>query len=406
MRSSLLFCSLFVMFLISGVWNMQGCGGDECQTDKDCIASLGKDHICRINESGAKVCKKKDVKKPTCDPACKSDETCENGTCKAKPKEGCTPACKAGEECKENKCVEVKKEGCDPPCHEAFECRQGKCVIKGAEVCEPLCKDGFVCKNKKCVEKQCQPPCTGGDICKLGKCIAKPKCQSNSQCGQGKVCKSGACIENTTCSSDKDCPTDKTCKDKKCVDKPACEPGCKVCKLGLCEDKTTTLYTQCSGGKRCSPGEACVSFNSKIPEAAYCMKRCDLNYKRCPSIDYCVRASSGIGFCRPKGNLRDSVLCSYDKAGPKIDRNQLCQEGYECIPLTANGNICKRVIEGTCLSNPGVCPKNAGCLDFKRGTDPIGICFTKCIGDKCPSTLQHLYCRSFTGKTDKFCFPK
>jgi len=402
MRILLNFLLLVACFFF-GLLPFQGCG-EECQTDKDCIAKFSPEHICRIGENRAKSCIKRESKVKTCEPVCKSGETCEDGTCKAPVKKGCQPACQEGESCKDQKCTPDKKDTCEPACHEAFQCVKGKCVLKGAALCSPSCREGYECVGKKCVEKKCDPVCKSEFICKLGKCIPKPKCQKDTECGQGKRCINGQCLDRTTCSSDQDCPTQKTCYNKQCLDRPTCADGCRKCRLGFCEDQSNTVYSQCSGTRRCSAGEACVNFSGKTSNSLYCLKRCALRFGGCPKGDRCVSGTSGKGFCRPIGTLRDSVVCSYDKPGPKIDKNQLCEDGYTCIPLPQSARVCKLLKDGDCASNQGLCPKGMGCVNFRRGTQSMSVCFIKCINDKCPSTLTNLYCKTYSGV--KYCYPK
>ncbi len=104
----------------------------------------------------------------TCDPACKSGETCEAGKCVPKP---CEPACKSGEVCSAGACV---PKPCDPACKTGETCKAGTCVAD-AKPCTPACTSEQVCEAGQCVAKTCKPACAAGQKCVVDQCVDLPK---------------------------------------------------------------------------------------------------------------------------------------------------------------------------------------------------------------------------------------
>ncbi len=109
-----------------------------------------------------------------CDPACKTGETCTDGTCVKDVPKVCDPACKADETCTDGKCMPSTTKVCDPLCKTGETCTDGKCVKDTPKVCTPACKDTETCVDGTCAPKTCKPDCAGDQKCVVDTCIDLP----------------------------------------------------------------------------------------------------------------------------------------------------------------------------------------------------------------------------------------
>jgi len=344
--------------------SIQGCGGDECQIDKDCLSRVGAGYICRIGAEKNKVCIKKVEKEKKCEPACKSGEVCKTGVCTPTEKKGCEPACEKGYTCKNRECIPDDPNVCKPACHEAFECKAGKCVIKNSQKkCEPACKAGEICDHGKCIPKPCQPACSPGE-----------------------VCKNGVCLDPNA---------------------PSCAATCKKCVKGICQDITKEYLARCgAGGTRCPDNYLCLQQISHLTsKPAYCVLRCNVKDPYCPNGGECRAASGGSGYCTPTGNLKEGQTCFYDKVTDKFDPGQFCAKGMRCFAFSGTARTCMRVKDGSCTTNAGFCPAVDVCRTFGSATtkQQYAFCFTRCKNNVCPLGLKNMTCR--TSGNETYCFP-
>lgn len=184
---------------------------------------------------------------------CRSNLTCENGTCKAQPGNACSvdTDCTQGHECTGNICVESTTCTVDEDCISGKICEGGECKAQGGGSCTSNndCISSKVCINGTCTDQSdfngpCEEDedCSGGNICDNNLCkkplddscdgasqcapsslicnllieeckkIRGQTCSANVECNSG-VCSGGVCVGGLgeNCSIPADCAAPTTC---------------------------------------------------------------------------------------------------------------------------------------------------------------------------------------------------
>ncbi len=149
----------------------------------------------------------------TCDPACETWQTCNDGTC-----ELTAGRCASDNDCK----ADAEKPKCDMTKHECVADAEPECTTN--EDCTDAAKP--VCDNGTCVADT--PECTTNEdctdttkpVCDNGTCVADtPECTTNEDCTDAAkpVCDAGTCVADTP-----ECTTNEDCTD---AAKPVCDNG-------------------------------------------------------------------------------------------------------------------------------------------------------------------------------------
>jgi len=437
-RSMRMLLSLACVLFLAGTMQV-GCGGGECQSNKDCGA--GKE--CKVSADKTKKCVA--VAADPCK-SCAADEECKDKKCVKKQVEDPCKKCTADQVCKDKKCVPKPKDGCteDADCPSGQECKDKKCQQKpDPNQCNPACAANEECKDKKCVPKSsnpCNPPCGSNQECKAGQCVDK-KCTSNADCQQGQTCdvasgecKAGqapgkqdvgdpcgtqdkACKAGLTCIRTnqtparafcfKNCTTDADCASigKKCLqltqtskfcakeakEGEACDIEGKtqtMCAQGLTCDPTTKkclkpvekgLYEKCGGGTATCKSDMICLLLEQGAKHGYCLAKCDPKNPKCAGGARCAELNNGGGACLYAGTAKEGAACApVDLQAAKIDVAKICESAFDCVKGKCTKPTTVKT-EEKCDSAAGTrCDtKTDICLRFTSGAS-FGYCVKKC----------------------------
>ncbi len=292
----------------------------------------------------------------TCEPACESWQTCNNGTC-----ELTAGKCVKNDDCK----ADTAKPVCDMTKHECVAdntecttnedctdttkpvCDNGTCVADTPECttnedCTDTAKP--VCDNGVCVEDN-TPECTTNEdctdtakpVCDNGVCVEDniPECTTNEDCTDTAkpVCDNGVCVEDNT----PECTTNEDCTD---TAKPVCDNGVCV------EDNTPECENQCLDQNSVVQGTCSVVGGLPVCE-------CNEGYLRSPNGLRCLEkisecndetiACGGHGECVAENNGTLACECDADYVVDAVDP-LLCVPTVECSNSNHNG-ICEATCE-------------------------------------------------------------
>lgn len=346
-----------------------------CKANTDCTDTAKP--VCKAGKCVA------DSTTGTCNPACATDETCNNGTCEKKSTGACDPACATGESCKDGKCVkDTDPNKCDPACATDETCENGTCKKKtDPNECKPACAAGETCENGTCVKKtdpnKCDPACGSDEVCQGGKCVPKPKGCAN--CGVDEYCfENLRCLKTPkTCKEAKDCASTETCvrlTEKKSVCLSKCDPSTNTSEQDFTNKACTGGWGWCLGTNRSNPkAGACVPPASKKRKVGETCRK----FEDFSKADYhdCVDGSScNSGKC----------VASCDTSKGKVN-NPGCKAGTYCAGSGKNG---------TCRDLP----------DMKEGTKKAGEDCSNVTKDKFCDGKAGLYCKY--PKCAKACDPR
>ena len=257
----------------------------------------------------------------------------------------------------------------------------------GSSGSKPKCGDQVCTDTQKCVENVCKDLC-GTDVCK-----------------DDQTCEDGVCKDKPIDDPCAKCTADQTCEDGVCKDKPIDDPCAKCtadqkCEDGVCKDLC--------GGEVCGDGMICNNDKCEVPEnpcdactdKQECInlecvdidpcanktcpdnQRCDREKDgECVDIDPCEGISCSAGQTCLKAHCIDDA-CLVDGAEKDCGEGQVCSkgecvqsgcadmncdEGWQCVTLSCEGNECKgQCVETACIDyfcDEGRSCKGGACVD-------------------------------------------
>ena len=295
-------------------------------------------------------------------------ESCQGGTCVAKPIE-----CDAdtGNPCTEETCVEGVCEevqisgGCDDgdPCTTGDVCDKGNCIGGEAD-----CDDGLECTTEACVPGGCEVTVSAGFCLIDDACVAEGTPNPDNAC---QTCQSAladdtwsAIADGAPCDDQNPCTETDTCATGLCVgESPNCPDDGNPCTIPTCESGPCQIIsaangTPCDDGDPCTLGESCqagqcVGLGANCDDGLAC------------TDDLCTGAACTItvqsGFC-----VIDNA-CVADGTPNPDNACQTCAASQSQSAWTAladdspcdDGNICTGVdscVGGVCVPGDNPCP--------------------------------------------------
>ncbi|MBR4984114.1 MAG: hypothetical protein IKY83_00035, partial [Proteobacteria bacterium] len=288
----------------------------------------------------------------------------------------------------------------DAVCTDQQECIDNVCKDK-ADPSDPcaLCTDNQTCEDGKCVDKDPSDPCaqcTDDQTCKDGKCVDKDPADPCSKCTDSQTCEDGVCKDIVVEPCGGACEDGKICDTgtDTCVDPPE-DPCAKcsedeVCVNLVCEKKDPCANKTCPDGERCDSdkGGECVTIDP-----------CET--VNCFAGQTCMKGKCYDDDCLVDGVEKDcgeGHVCSKGQCVQSGCSEMTCDEGWECVTLSCEGDTCTgQCVETACIDyfceegrtcKGGKCVDNE-CLDMTCGEDMIcskGNCTYEICLDKDPCT--------------------
>ncbi|MCB9641755.1 MAG: hypothetical protein H6728_01640 [Myxococcales bacterium] len=414
------------------------CGG-VCQANEECVQGQFCLAKCAASEirCGSKCI---DAKTSTdhcgkCDNACKTGESCQEGTCKTGASCGtdetdcsgtcanlktdtancgtCGTACATGESCQEGVC----KTGAACATGET-DCN-GTCVnlktsASNCGTCGNACGTDLVCEDGAC---KCQGTATNCN----GTCVDTQSSDTNcgacgNACASPQYCDVGKCV----------CPTGQTACGSECVDIKSDDKNCGACETicasgescfeGACKSKCPTGQTECEGtctdtqtddkncgacGTACQTGESCQSGTCGVPctsgqtscggscvDTQTDTQNCGACGTACQTGEVCE-----VGVCK-QGCPAGQTSCSGTCTNLQNDKANCGACGTAC----SSGEFCSKGACGNaCASDETEC--NGTCIRIQVDPQNCGACGTTCAtGEFCSQGVCGSACAS--GETD------
>ena len=353
------------------------------------------------------------------------DEVCNNGLC-IKTEKKCDPTCKDEEVCIEGSCLQGTKEvDCIENTPQNATSSVAKVIIrwdkenkKWEDIPECLweCKTGFT-KNEdetECIKDGEEDPCDGincegNSKCVEGKCICDAGFQKigNEECMDINECSTnnGGCAQictNTEGSFECNCESgyilnvdNKTCNDiDECTNETA---NCS--ENATCKNTQGSFECTCNSGYEgdgitCTIVAVCIDNPCKESNKTVCKDENNDGIAEC-SCDAGYRDNgSGICFdiieCNEENNCSEHARCINNRGGYTCE----CKEGYEDAS-NGNGFICNNI--NNCDPNP--CKNNGICTD---GVDSYSCeCTTGWSGTNCDIDIDE--CTNNTDGCSQIC---
>lgn len=400
------------------------------------ICGDGLDNDCDGKVDDCRICDGRPVPADdhdncgACGVACRSDQSCERGSCvciAGAPDEcagnctslstdaqncgACGLACRDGQRCQLGSCVcsdpstpdVCPVDGCVNLQHDndncgscGEQCRLGRECVAGSCTCQDLDAPDF-CEVVGCVDLdqdenncgECGNACVAEQVCMAGEC----------SCQDGKILCDGACVDAR---SDKQhCGA---C-DTACAAVQACVAGecsCTGAQLSACEEGCANLSNDVDNcgkcGSECAAGEVCSAGECLCQSAVYCGSVCQpegdpQNCGACGNaclasqycdVDECVCQGLGLLRCGDECLNLDEDEQHCGACDNPCRSGESCSEG-ECECATGQ-RYCENA--GTCVS---VASDEANCGACDAACDPTEQC--NAGNCQCPLAGQE-YCAS------------
>lgn len=297
--------------------------------------------------------------------ACK-DVECERGVCQVEDEQavckntpdcdGDDSACLAGYSCVNDLCR------ADTPCKSDGTCERGTCdagACLNPEMCTTTqgCLDGYFCDSGSCELDPCgEDSCGDGGVCEegTGSCLNPATCQGSDECLPNFACISGSCEDETSYCADLNCARGEcSFEERECVSAASCGGDDEKCLAGeYCASDNTCKPNICDTiNQTCERGD-CERATGECVNPATCDAASDcLDGFRCitsGASSTCQTSEESCATLTCEGNQ----LCDYDEsalATQCVESDQGCAVIADCV----GDRVCR---SGACVDAPACSP--------------------------------------------------